>query len=95
MVAYLRVFAPDAIVRDATINSPPKPHRPSRGFPTMPQVHDKEGKPIKQSETVAGKIRGEKHAGEVQAVIADEKETKEKGVKNPPKVVIEEQHGKD
>jgi glycine cleavage system H lipoate-binding protein len=59
----------------------------------MPQVHDKEGKPIKQGETVAGKIRGGKHAGEVQAVITDEKEAKDKGVKNPPKVVIEDQHG--
>jgi Hypervirulence associated proteins TUDOR domain len=72
-------------------------HRPSRGSqpPTTTQVHDKEGKPIKQGETVAGKIRGGKHAGEVQAVITDDKEAKEKGVKNPPKVVIEDQHGKD
>jgi Hypervirulence associated proteins TUDOR domain len=59
----------------------------------MADVRDKEGKPIKKGEMVAGKVRGGKHAGEVQAVITDEKEAKEKGVKSPPKVVLEDQHG--
>ena len=59
----------------------------------MADVRDKEGKPIKEGETVAGKIRGGKHTGEVQAVITDEKEAKEQGVKHPPKIVLNDQHG--
>ena len=60
----------------------------------MPEVTDKHGEPIKVGDTVAGKIRGGKHAGEVQAVISNEKEAKQEGVKNPPKVIIKDQHGK-
>jgi len=59
----------------------------------MPEVKDKEGKPIHVGETVSGKVRGGKHAGEVEAVVTSQKEAAEKGVKNPPKVLIEDQHG--
>jgi len=59
----------------------------------MPEVKDKKGKPIHEGETVSGKIRGGKHAGEVEAVVTSSKEAAEKGVKNPPKVLIEDQHG--
>jgi len=54
----------------------------------MSRVKDKEEKTINVGDTVSGKVRGGKHAGEVEAVA----QTSEKGVKNPPKVLIEDQH---
>ena len=59
----------------------------------MSGVKDKEGKTINVGDTVCGKVRGGKHAGEVEAVVTSQKEASEKGVKNPPKVLIEDQHG--
>jgi hypothetical protein len=59
----------------------------------MPQVKDKEGKVIHECDTVSGKVRGGKHVGTVEAVITTVKEASEHGVKNPPKVLIEDQHG--
>lgn len=59
----------------------------------MPEVKDKEGKPIHVGDIVSGKIRGGKHVGEVEAIVTNEKEAAEKGVKNPPKVLIVDQHG--
>jgi len=53
----------------------------------------KEGKTINVGDIVSGKARGGKHAGEVEAVVRSQKEASEKGVKNPPKVLIEDQHG--
>ena len=60
----------------------------------MPEVKDKEGEPIHPGDVVVGRRRGGKQTGEVEAVIATEKEAAEKGVKNAPKVIIEDQHGK-
>ena len=59
----------------------------------MTIVKDKDGKPIHKGDIVSGKIRGGKHAGEVLAVVTNEKEATENGVKNPPKVLIKDQHG--
>lgn len=57
------------------------------------QVKDKDGKAIKEGETVSGKIRGGKHVGEVDQVVVSKEEAAEKGVKNPPKVLFTDQHG--
>ena len=59
----------------------------------MPEVKDKDGKLIHVGDTVSGKVRGGKHAGEVEVVVTSQKEAAEKGVKHPPKVLIEDQHG--
>jgi len=58
----------------------------------MTRVKTKEGKTVNVGDTVSGKVLGGKHAGEVEAVTS-QKEASEKGVKNPPKVLIEDQHG--
>jgi hypothetical protein len=59
----------------------------------MTSVKDKDGKPIHVGDIVSGKIRGGKHVGVVEAVVTNEKEAAEKGVKHPPKVLIKDQHG--
>lgn len=56
------------------------------------QLKDKDGTVIKEGDTVSGKIRGGKHVGEVDEVTSKE-EASEKGVKNPPKVLLTDQHG--
>ena len=57
----------------------------------MSEVKDKEDIPINVGDVVSGKRSGGKQTGEVQAIIALDKDTD----KNPPKVVIQDQHGKD
>ena len=57
------------------------------------QVKDKDGKAIKEGDTVSGKIRGGKHVGEVDEVVTSKEEASERGVKNPPKVLFTDQHG--
>jgi hypothetical protein len=59
----------------------------------MPDVKDKDGKVIHEGDTVSGKVRGGKHAGTVEAVVTSADEAAKHGVKNPPKVLIEDQHG--
>jgi hypothetical protein len=59
----------------------------------MTIVKDKDGKPIHKGDIMSGKIRGGKHVGEVLAVVTNEKEAAQEGVKNPPKVLIKDQHG--
>ena len=58
----------------------------------MTGVKDKEDKTINVGDTVSGKLCGGKHAGEVEAAVTSQKEASEKGIKNPPKVLIEDQH---
>ncbi|RYP73445.1 hypothetical protein DL771_003617 [Monosporascus sp. 5C6A] len=57
------------------------------------QVRDKNGEPIKEGDHVYTRIRGGRHEGEVEKVVATEAEAKEEGVKNPPKVLFQDQHG--
>jgi Hypervirulence associated proteins TUDOR domain len=59
----------------------------------MPEIKDKEGKAIHVGDTVAGKRRGGKQTGEVDAVVSNKQEAEEKGVKGAPKVLFEDQHG--
>jgi len=61
----------------------------------MREVKDKEGKPIHVGDEVAGKRRGGKQTGEVEEVIATKEEAKKAGVRDPPKVLFTDQHGKD
>ncbi|KUI72103.1 hypothetical protein VM1G_07939 [Cytospora mali] len=60
----------------------------------MPAViKDKDGQPIKEGDKVWTKARGGKHEGIVDRVVTTEAEAEEIGVKNPPKVLFEDQHG--
>jgi hypothetical protein len=59
----------------------------------MSEVKGKDGKAIHEGDTVSGKSRGGKHAGEVEQVITTKEEADEQGVKNPPKVLFTDQHG--
>jgi hypothetical protein len=59
----------------------------------MSEVKGKDGKEIEVGDTVSGKSRGGKHAGEVEQVITTKEEADQHGVKNPPKVLFTDQHG--
>lgn len=59
------------------------------------QVTDRNGEPINIGDTVAAKARGGKHAGEVQDIVTDKADAEEKGVKNPPKVILQDQVSRD
>lgn len=61
----------------------------------MPEVKDKEGKPIQVGDEVAGKRRGGKQTGVVKKVISTKEQAKEAGVRDPPKVLFTDQHGKE
>jgi thioredoxin-related protein len=60
----------------------------------MSEVKGKDGKAIQVGDAVSGKARGGKHAGEVEQVITTKEEADKHGVKNPPKVLFTDQHGK-
>lgn len=57
------------------------------------QVNDKNGEAIKVGDTVSAKARGGKHTGQATAIVTTKEDAEEKGVKNPPKVLYEDQHG--
>lgn len=57
------------------------------------QVKDKKGNPIHEGDTVFTKIRGGKREGQVDEIVTTKEEAKEKDVKNPPKVLFQDQHG--
>ncbi|KAE8323821.1 hypothetical protein BDV39DRAFT_208487 [Aspergillus sergii] len=57
-------------------------------------VKDKHGDTIHEGDYVFTRIRGGSHQGEVERIVMDEQEAEEEGVKNPPKVVFHDQHGK-
>jgi hypothetical protein len=57
------------------------------------EIVDKEGKPIKIGDQVATKMRGGKRTGVVSDIVTTQEEADKKGVKNPPKVLFEDQHG--
>ncbi|KAJ4196196.1 hypothetical protein NW759_016428 [Fusarium solani] len=58
-----------------------------------PEVKDKNSEPINKGDHVWTRIRGGRHEGDVEKVLNTEKEGKEEGVKNPPKVLFPDQHG--
>lgn len=55
------------------------------------QPIDRNGEPISIGDTVSAKARGGKHAGEVKEIVTDRQEAEDKGLKNLPKVVLEDQ----
>ncbi|KAL1881163.1 hypothetical protein VTK73DRAFT_4610 [Phialemonium thermophilum] len=57
------------------------------------EVRDKTGKPIHEGDSVFTKFRGGAHEGEVRKIVTTEGEAAKEGVKNPPKVLFEDQHG--
>ncbi|KAG8854922.1 hypothetical protein FRB91_002982 [Serendipita sp. 411] len=57
------------------------------------EIVDKQGEPIEIGDEVATKMRGGKRTGIVSDIVASEEEADRKGVKNPPKVLFEDQHG--
>lgn len=57
------------------------------------EIVDKTGEPIEIGDEVATKIRGGKRTGVVADIVATKEEADRKGVKNPPKVLFEDQHG--
>ncbi|OBT86099.1 hypothetical protein VE02_05401 [Pseudogymnoascus sp. 03VT05] len=59
------------------------------------KVEDKTGNPIEEGDTVFTRIRGGKREGEVDKVALDEKDAERDQVKNPPKVLFNDQHGHD
>ncbi|KAG8834614.1 hypothetical protein FRC17_008095 [Serendipita sp. 399] len=57
------------------------------------EIVDKEGEPIEIGDEVATKMRGGKRTGVVADIVTSKEEADRKGVKNPPKVLFEDQHG--
>ncbi|KAG9003637.1 hypothetical protein FRB94_003026 [Tulasnella sp. JGI-2019a] len=57
------------------------------------QVTEKQGNTISEGDTVFTKFRGGKREGEVDKIVMTHEEAKEENVKNPPKVLFEDQHG--
>ncbi|CAG7853231.1 SubName: Full=Uncharacterized protein {ECO:0000313/EMBL:CCA72921.1} [Serendipita indica DSM 11827] len=57
------------------------------------EIVDKKGEPIEVGDEVSTKIRGGKRTGVVSDIVASKEEAEAKGVKNPPKVLFEDQHG--
>lgn len=56
-------------------------------------VKDKLGEEINVDDELSTKMRGGKRAGPVLDIITSEEEAEEKGIKNPPKVTLKDQHG--
>lgn len=56
-------------------------------------VMDKNGEQINVGDTVSSKSRGGKHAGVVTDIVETPEDAEKKGVKHPPKVLFEDQHG--
>lgn len=57
------------------------------------EIVDKQGEPIHVGDTVSTRIRGGKRTGVVSDIVETSEEADQKGVKNPPKVIFEDQHG--
>ena len=65
----------------------------TRPIMSSKDIIDKRGEPIEVGDIVSTKIRGGKRTGVVSDVVASKDEADEKGVKNPPKILFEDQHG--
>ncbi|MCJ1378794.1 hypothetical protein MMC17_001893 [Xylographa soralifera] len=57
------------------------------------EVTDKNDQPIHEGDGVWTKIRGGKREGAAEKIIMTEEEAQKENVKNPPKVLFEDQHG--
>lgn len=56
-------------------------------------VEDKLGEEVNIGDEVSTRMRGGKRAGPVTDITLTKEEADEKGIKNPPKVTLKDQHG--
>ncbi|KAH7465307.1 hypothetical protein FOMA001_g17225 [Fusarium oxysporum f. sp. matthiolae] len=56
-------------------------------------VEDKNAESISKGDHVWTRIRGGRHEGDVERIVTTEKDAEKEEVKNPPKVLFEDQHG--
>ncbi|KAM5529905.1 hypothetical protein BFJ63_vAg16088 [Fusarium oxysporum f. sp. narcissi] len=55
-------------------------------------IEDKNTEPINKGDHVWTRIRGGRHEGDVEKIVTTEKDAEKEDVKNPPKVLFEDQH---
>ncbi|MCJ1434830.1 hypothetical protein MMC27_004200 [Xylographa pallens] len=60
---------------------------------SSPEVSDKNDQPIHEGDEVWTKIRGGKREGVAEKIVTTDEEAQKENVKNPPKVLFEDQHG--
>ncbi|KAF8313469.1 hypothetical protein DL93DRAFT_2137712 [Clavulina sp. PMI_390] len=56
-------------------------------------IRDKLGEEIDIGDEVSTRMRGGKRVGPVDDIVLTQEEADAKGVKNPPKVILKDQHG--
>jgi len=57
------------------------------------RVKDRNDEDIHEGDTVGTRYRGGVREGEVDKIVTDEQQAKKEDVKNPPKVIFNDQHG--
>ncbi|KAK9479123.1 hypothetical protein V1514DRAFT_319446 [Lipomyces japonicus] len=57
------------------------------------KIRDKNDNPINKDDTVYTKFRGGKREGKVIEIVETSKKAEQEHVKNPPKVLFQDQHG--
>ncbi|KAL4734009.1 hypothetical protein BDV11DRAFT_69480 [Aspergillus similis] len=57
------------------------------------EVQDKNGQTLQEGDYVFTRIRGGSHQGKIEKIVTDEAEAEQEDVKNPPKVIYNDQHG--
>ncbi|QKX62437.1 uncharacterized protein TRUGW13939_09598 [Talaromyces rugulosus] len=60
---------------------------------SIERIHDRKDEEIHEGDWVWTRFRGGVREGEVHKIVKDEKEARDEGVANPPKVVFTDQHG--
>ena len=71
----------------------PRQHSTIARVMSSNQITDKNDEPINIGDTVSAKSRGGTPTGTVSDIVTSTQEAEEKDVKNPPKVLFEDQHG--
>ncbi|MCJ1292977.1 hypothetical protein MMC34_004530 [Xylographa carneopallida] len=62
-------------------------------MPPSPAITDKNNQPIHEGDTLWTKLRGGKREGTADTIVTTKDEARQENVKNPPKVLFEDQHG--
>ncbi|KAL5001440.1 hypothetical protein BDV10DRAFT_159783, partial [Aspergillus recurvatus] len=57
------------------------------------KVQDKNGQDLEEGDYVFTRIRGGSHQGKIAKIVTDKAEAEQEDVKNPPKVIYNDQHG--
>lgn len=63
-------------------------------MPSNKDIVDKNGQETHVGDMVSNRARGGRQYGEVERIVKTAEEAEEEGVKNPPKVLFIDQHGK-